>query len=91
MNSEQFEDLKQFITAAVSQQVADLASKDDVKNLHVRMDKTDVKIDEALELLGGISDVVSDDHHERLGMTVEFNQLKKRLETLERKFASTGA
>jgi tetrahydromethanopterin S-methyltransferase subunit G len=91
MNSDQFEDLKQFITATVSQQAADLATKDDIKNLHTRMDKADTKIDEALELLEGISDVVSDDHHERLGMTVEFNQLKRRLETLERKFTSTGA
>lgn len=54
MNTEQLEDLKQFITAIVSQQTADLYGKIDTvemrihnveRNLNIRIDTLDEKLD----------------------------------------------
>ena len=62
MNDAQLDDLKQFIAATVSQATADMATKDDIKRLEVKIDDLDLKVDI-------ISDTLNDrlnDHEARL-------------------------
>jgi uncharacterized protein YoxC len=80
MNTGQLTDLKQFITATVSQQTADLATKSDVQRLEHR-------IDETFELIEGISEVVSDIQQNLSNTKNEVAHLDTRVEKLEQKFA----
>lgn len=45
VNEDQINDLKQFIASTVSQATADLATKDDVKNVENKVDDLDLKVD----------------------------------------------
>lgn len=79
-NEELLQDLKQFISATVSQQTAGLATKDDIVRLEVRIDKTDAKLDEVKERLEGVAGMVEDMHK-------KVNEHDLRIERLEHKFA----
>lgn len=62
MDDIQLDDLKQFITTTVSQATADVATKDDIKRLEVKIDDLDLEVDT-------ISDTLNDrlnDHDVRL-------------------------
>lgn len=62
MQDTQLDDLKQFITATVSQATADMATKTDIKRLEVKIDDLDLKVDT-------ISDTLNEclnDHEVRL-------------------------
>lgn len=71
MNDNQLDDLKQFITATVSQATANMATKDDIANMATKDDikRLEVKIDDVDLKLDTISDVLNDrinDHETRL-------------------------
>lgn len=51
MNDDQFNDLKQFIAATVSQATAGMATKEDLKRLVGKVDDLDLKIDTLSEAL----------------------------------------
>ena len=62
MDETQLDDLKQFITATVSQSTVNMATKDDIKRIEVKIDDLDLKVDT-------ISDALNDrlnDHGVRL-------------------------
>ena len=46
MNDDQFDDLKQFISATVSQATASMATKDDLNKLDIKIDRLELKVDE---------------------------------------------
>ena len=77
MDEEQFDDLKQFIEATVSQSElrlkGELASKDDLLKLEGKVDSLEAKMDagfagvgEAIETLGDHIEARLDDHETRL-------------------------
>jgi hypothetical protein len=51
MNDDQLDDLKQFITATVSQATADMATKDDIAALSNKIDDLELKVDTISETL----------------------------------------
>ena len=62
MDVTQLDDLKQFITATVSQATFNMATKDDIKRLETKIDDLDLKVDT-------ISDTLNDrlnEHDTRL-------------------------
>ena len=76
-NEEMLQDLKQFITATVSQQMANVATKDDIADLRAELkadiaalnDKVDLVQDAIAEVVTHTDAVVKatlDDHEQRL-------------------------
>lgn len=93
-NEELLQDLKQFITATVSQQTAHLATKDDVADLkgdinrlELRMDQTETKLDQVIERLDGVAGMVEDIHKKQEGLIDKVNEHDVRLGRLEHKLA----
>jgi hypothetical protein len=88
-NEDLITDLKQFISAELSQQLAqrtaDLATKDDIKQTNDSLRQTNAKVDEALELLRGVSDVVEDLHRGQDRLIKQGDEHEIRLERLEHK------
>lgn len=69
MDDDQFDDLKQFITATVSQATADMATKEDIKLLKSDISRLEVKIDNIDLKVDTISDTLNDrlnNHDNRL-------------------------
>jgi hypothetical protein len=80
-NEELFTDLKQFIEATVSQQVAGLATKDDIKALDTKIDRLDEKVD-------AIQDAIAETMtHANEAMDATIQDHERRLTRLEHRSA----
>lgn len=93
-NEEILQDLKQFITATVSQQTAHLATKDDITDLkgdinrlELRMDQTETKLDQAIEKLDGVAGLVEDMHKKQESLIENAKDHEHRITRLEHKLA----
>lgn len=72
-NEELFTDLKQFITTAISQQMAGMATKDDIADLRTELKTLDEKLDliqdavaESLTHTTQVTNATLQDHERRL-------------------------
>ena len=79
-NEELLQDLKQFVTAAVSQATAGLATKDDIVRLEAR-------VGEVQEELSGVAGMVEDMHKKQEDLIDNVNDHDVRIRRLERKLA----
>jgi hypothetical protein len=93
-NEEMIQDLKQFIEATISQQMADVATKDDIKQLSGRIDRLEVnmatkkdvaKLDQQLDT---IQDAIADTlTHTAEDADAKFEDHEQRLRRLEHRAA----
>ena len=79
-NEELLQDLKQFVTATVSQATASLATKDDIVRLEAR-------IGEVQEELSGVAGMVEDMHKKHEDLIEKVNEHDVRIGRLEHKLA----
>ena len=76
MNDDQLDDLKQFITATVSQATADMATKDDISSIENKLDNIQSAIGDAISTSNEIFDEKIDDHDRRIS-TLELKSTSK--------------
>jgi peptidoglycan hydrolase CwlO-like protein len=88
MNEEVIQDLKQFIEATVSQQMAGLATKEDVKALDAKIDRVDAKIDRLDKKVDAIQDAIAETMtHANEAMDATLQDHERRLTRLEHRSA----
>jgi len=66
MNDDTVQDLKQFISTTVSQEMANLATKDDINRLESKIDDLSGSVAEALENTNETTDTQLKDHDKRI-------------------------
>ena len=66
MDENAIQDLKQFITSTISQQTANLATKEDVLHIEKKIDELSDSVAEALETTNETSQSLHDDHESRI-------------------------
>lgn len=66
MNDDQIDDLKQFISATVSQATSSMATKDDVNRLEAKIDDLASSVAEALDNHSEATDHQLKDHDQRI-------------------------
>ena len=77
-NEELFTDLKQFIEATVSQQIAHLASKDDLEGVKQQISDVEQRLNVRIDTIDEKIDVI----HNAIGETVQDHEQRlRRLET----------